>query len=308
MIRKSAFARIHNLCRLGGTKFAFIEYDYHSWPQRYTLSTYSLDPQGNASSSPDHLATFNFPTMSLRTTPLTFIYSSLPSALSHYHHINQMRPNFVSCTSGIVQIRMIFTRTTPPFGFQVFVSPDVLLRAGKGQDGKPSVHAWDEWGPPNTRWIKDPLSRLAPTFQPYGYRIGLVDRILDFNPCEVGREICRGSLANPNNLASRTLEGWSDGVVHPRNVETPRSRIVREPTVVSISEAVRQDIFSSLPYRETSCPLENMSQSTFCYVYEDLYFVEVRVRPCCSVFRHPDFYCLIQFHRTGTATVHICSI
>jgi hypothetical protein len=308
MIRTSAFARIHNFCRLGGTKFTFIEYDYHSWPQRYTLFTYSLDPQGNASSTPDHLATFNFPIMSLRTAPLTFIYSSFPSALSHYHHINQTRPNFVSHTSGVVQIRMIFTRTTPPFGFQVFVSPDVLLRAGKGRDGKPSVHAWDEWGPPNTRWIKDPLSRLAPTFQPYGYRIGLVDRILDFNPREAGRDMCRGSLANPNNLASRASDGGPDGMVHPRNVETLKSRIVREPTVISASEAVRQDVFSSLPYREIPCPLEKMTQSTFCYVHEDLHFVEVRLRPGCFVFRYLDFYCFIQFHRTGTATIHVCSI
>jgi len=304
MIRKSVFVRIHNLCRLGGTKFALIEYDYHSWPQRYSLFIYSLDPQGNASSAPDHLATFNFPIMSLRTTPLTFIYSSFPSALSHHHHINQKRPNFVSRTSGIVQIRMMFTRTAPPFGFQVFVSPDVLLRAGKGRDGKPSVHAWDEWGPPNTRWIKDPLSCVASTFQPHGYRIGFVDRILDFNPCEVGRDICRGGLANPNNLS----EGGVGGMVHPRDIETLESRIVQEPTVIPTSEAVRQDIFSSLPYRETSCSLQNMSRSTFCYVYEDLHFVEVRPQPRCFVFRHPDFYCLIQFQRTGTATIHICSI
>lgn len=308
MTRKSAFARIHNLCRLGGTKFAFIEYDYHSWPQHYTLFIYSLDPQGNASNAPDHLATFNFPIMSLRTTPLTYIYSSFPSALSPYHHINQMRPNFVSHTSGIVQIRMMFTRTSPPFGFQVFVSPDVLLRAAKGRDGKPSVHAWGEWGPPNTRWIKDPLSRLAPTFQPYGYRIGLIDRILDFNPREVARDICRGNLANPNGLTSRTSEWGSGDMVHPRDIETPKSRVIREPSVIPISEVVRQDIFSSLPYRETSCQLENMSQNTFCYVYEDLYFVEVWLQPYCFVYRHTEFYCPIQFHRTGTATIHLCSI
>ena len=269
MVQKSAFARIHNLCRLGSAKFAFIEYDYHSWPQRYTLLVYSLDPQGNASSTPEHLATFTFPIMSLRTTPLTFIHSSSPPVLSQYHHINHMRPNFISHTSGIIQIRMMFTRTTPPFGFQVFVSPDVLIRAGKGQDGKPLVYAWDEWGPPNTRWIKDPLSRLAPTIQPYGYRIGFADRILDFNPCEVGRDMCRGSLA------SRALEGRSGGVVGPHNAKSPKSRIVREPTVVFTSEVIRQDIVSSLPYRETLCLLENMSQSTFSYVDEDLYFVGV---------------------------------
>ena len=245
--------------------------------------------------------------MSLRTTPLTFIYSSFPSALSQYHHINQMRPNLVSPTSGIVQIRMMFTRTTPPFGFQVFVSPDILLRACKGQDGKPSVHTWDEWGPPNTRWIKDPLSRLAPIFQPHGYRIGLAGRILDFNPCEVGRDICRGSLADPNNLTSRTLR-MSDGMVHPRTIETLKSRIVREPAVIFTSEAVRQDIYSLLPYRETSCALENMSQSTLGYVYEDLYFVEVWLQSRFFIFRHYDTYCLVQFHRTGTVTIHICSI
>lgn len=307
MVRKSAFARIHNLCRLEHTKFAFIEYDYHSWPQHYTLFIYFLDPRGSPSSTPEHLATFNFPTMSLRITPVTFIYSSFPPALFQYHHINQTRPNFVSRTSGIVQIRMMFTRSAPPFGFQVFVSPGILLRAGKGEGGKPSVHAWDEWGPPNTRWIKDPLSRLTPVFQPHGYRIGLADRILDFNPCEVGRDICRSSSANPKNLTSRTSQE-SDGVVHPRNMETPKSNIIREPTVISTSEVVRQDIYSSLPYRETSCLLGSMSQSTFGYTYEDLYFVEVLLRPYRSVLQHPDSSCLVQIHRPGTATIHICSI
>ncbi|KAF9653497.1 hypothetical protein BDM02DRAFT_1549672 [Thelephora ganbajun] len=275
MLRKSAFARVHNLCRLGSTKFAFIEYDYYSWPQRYALSIYSLDPEGNASSTPNHLATFNFPIMSLRTTPVTFIHSSFPPALSGHRHINQMRPNFTSHTSGIIQIRMIFTRTAPPFGFHVFISSDVLLRAEKGQDGKPSVHAWDEWGPPNTRWIKDPLGRLMPTVRPYGYRIGFADRILDFNPYEVGRDICRGNSANPNNLASWTSEDQCDGMVDPHSVGSLESRIVQEPTVLFTSEVVRQDIVSSLPYRETPCLLENMSQTTFSYVDEDLYFIEV---------------------------------
>lgn len=278
MVRKSAFARIHNLCRLGSTKFSFIEYDYHSWPQRYILFIYSLDLQGNASSTPDHSATFNFPIMSLSTTPLTFIHSSFPPAPSGYHHINQMKPNFISHTSGIIQIRMMFTRTTPPFGFQVFISPDVLLRAGKGQDGRPSVHTWDEWGPRNTRWIKDPLDRLAPAIQPYGYRIGFADRILDFNPHEVGRDMCH---SDPNHLAPWTSEGQHGGMANPRNVQSLESRIVREPTVVFTSEAVRQKIVSSLPYRETPCSLENMSQSTFSYVDEDLYFIEVWPQPCC---------------------------
>ena len=287
MVRRSAFARIYNLCRLEYTKFAFIEYDYHSWPQHYTLFIYALDPRGSPSSTPEHLATFNFPTMSLRVSPVTYIYSSFPSALSQHHHINQKRPNFVSRTSGIVQIRMTFTRSAPPFGFQVFISPSILLRAGKGQDGKPSVYAWNEWGPPNTRWIKDPLSRLTPVFQPHGYRIGLANRILDFNPCEVGRDICHSSSANPENLTSRTSQEL-DNVVHPRNMETPKSNIVRQPTVISASEVVRQDIYSSLPYRETPCLLGNMSQSTFCHIHEDLYFVEVLLRPCRSVPQHPD--------------------
>jgi len=242
--------------------------------------------------------------MSLRTTPLTFIYSSFPPALSKYHHINQTRPNLVSHTSGIIQIRMMFIRTAPPFGFQVFVSPDVLLRAGKGQGGEPSVYAWDDWGPPNTRWIKDPLSRLAPSFQPYGYRIGFADRILDFNPCEVGRDICRGNLDNQINLHSGASEE-THGITRYRGV---KSRIVREPTVISPSEAVRQDIFSSLPYRETLCPPENMSQNVFGYVYEDLYFAEVWIRPCCFGFRHPNSCCFTQFDRTRTVTVHVCSI
>jgi hypothetical protein len=254
MLRKNASARIHNLCRLGRTKFAFIEYDYNAWPQRYTLFIYSVDPQGNASSTPDHLATFNFPVMSLRTAPLTVIHSSFPPAPSQYHHIIQKKPNFISHTSGIVQLRMIFTRSTPPFGFQVFISPDVLLRAEKGADGRPSVHTWDEWGPHNTRWIKDPLGRLTPTIRPYGYRIGFADRVLDFNPCEVGRDMCHDDSAGVDGLSSR---------------------IVREPTIIFTSEAVRQNIASSLPYRETFCLVENMSQNTLSYVDEDLYLVEV---------------------------------
>jgi hypothetical protein len=254
MLRKSASARIHNLCRLGGYKFALIEYGYNTWPQHYTILIYRLDPQGNSSNTPDHLATFNFPAMSLRTAPITHIYSSFPPPPSEYHHIIQRKPNFISHTSGIIQVRMIFVRTAPPFGFQVFISPDVLLRAGKGQDGRPSVYTWDEWGPPNTRWIRDPLSRLTPTIRPYGYRVGFADRILDFNPCEVCRDICR------------------DGVTL---VDDPRSRIVQEPTIIFTSEVVRQDIVSSLPYRDTFCMPENASQSTLSYVAEDLYFMEV---------------------------------
>ena len=287
MLRKSASARIHNLCRLGRTKFAFIEYDYNAWPQRYTLFIYSVDPQGNASSTPDHLATFNFPSMSLRTAPLTVIHSSFPPAPSRHLHIIQKKPNFISHASGIVQLRMIFTRSTSPFGFQVFVSPDVLLRAEKGQDGRPSVHTWDEWGPTNTRWIKDPLGRLTPTIRPYGYRVGFVDRILDFNPCEVARDICHGSSVGVENLSSR---------------------IVREPTVIFTSEAVRQNIVSSLPYRETLCVVENMSQSALSYVDEDLYFIEVCLRSCCISFSRADPRCLVKLHRNGTATIRVCTI
>ena len=254
MLRKSSFARIHNLCRLGRNRFAFIEYGYHAWPQRYTLFIYSLDPQGNESSTPDHLATFNFPMMSLGTVPFTHIHSSFPPA-SRCHRMIHKKPNFVSHTSGVIQIRMVFARTTPPFGFQVFLLPDVLLRAAKGQDGSPSTHAWDEWGPANTRWIKDPLGRLTPTLRPYGYRVGLLDYILDFNPHEVGRDICR------------------DGSV---DEESPKSRVVREPSIVFASKVVRQNIVSSLPYRVTSCTLENMpSKNTLSYVDEGLYFVEV---------------------------------
>jgi hypothetical protein len=305
MLRKSAFARIHNLCRLERSKFAFIEYDYHAWPQHYTLFIYSLDPQGNATTTPDHLATFNFPAMSLRTTPLTVIHSSFPHAPSDQNHIIQERPNFVSHTSGIIQIRT-FTGTISSFGFYVFVLPGVLLRARKSQNGSPSVHAWDEWGPPNTRWIKDPLGRLAPTFRPYGYRIGLANRILDFNPCEVGRDACHSDLANSNNFAPWTSEGKSHGLLRPPPVESPESHIVREPTVVSASEVVRRDITSSLPYRETRCVLENMSQTTLSYVDEDLYFVEVCPRPCI-IFRRLTRYSM-KPHRNGTATIRICTI
>ena len=218
--------------------------------------------------------------MSLRTTPFTVIHSSFPPTPSDYHHIIRERPNFISHTSGIIQIR-IFTRTTHPFGFQVFVSPDALLHAGKGQDGEPSVYAWEEWGPPNTRWIKDPLSRLAPTIRPYGYRFGFADRVLDFNPCEVARDICYSISANSNNLTPWNLEGRSRGLLRPPplHVENPKSRIVREPTVVSAGEVVRQEIVSWLPYRETSCVLEDMSQTALSYVDEDLYFVEVRPQP-----------------------------
>lgn len=276
MLRKSAFARIHNLCRLGRTKIAFIECDYHALPQRYALFIYSLDPQGNATTSPDHLATFLFPAMSLRATPLAVIHSSFPPAPSDYHHLVQGTPSFISHTSGIIQIR-IFTRTTRPFGFQVFVSPDVLLRARKGQDGKPLVHAWDEWGPPNTRWIKDPLGPLTPTIRPYGYRVGFADRILDFNPCEIGRDVCHGGSVNFNNLAPLEFGGKSHGLLRPPflHLESPKSRIVREPTIISVGEVIRQNIVSSLPYRETLCAPENMSQNTLSYVDEDLYFVEV---------------------------------
>lgn len=299
MIRKNKSTRIHNLCRLGTTKFAFIEYDYQAWPQRYTLFVYSLDPQGNATTIPDHLATFNFPAMSLKTAPLTAIHSSFPPTPSNHHHIIQERPNFTSHTSGIIQIRMVLTRAAHPFGFQVFVSPGVLLRARKEQDGRPSIHAWDEWGPPNTRWIKDP-GKFTPTIRPYGYRIGFVDRILDFNPCEVGRDICHGGSVNLNNLAPRTPEGKPCGLLRPLplHVESPKSRIVREPTIISSSEVTRRDIVSSLPYRETLCALENMSQTTLSYVDEDLYFVEVCPRPCSIIFHLPD-YCLRSFTEMG---------
>jgi len=247
------------------------------------------------------VASFNFPIMSLRTPPHTFIYSSFPPASSDHHHIHQMRPNFVSHTSGIIQIRMMFPQIESPSGFQVFVLSDVLLRAGKGQDGSPSVHAWDEWGPSNTRWVKDPLARWVTTIQPYGYRVGFVDRILDFNPCEVGRDICRSNLANSNNLASWEHE-------YNGNITNPRSRIIWEPTVISTGQVFRQNIVSSLPYRETSCPLRNMSQNTVSYVDENLYFIEVWVQPCSRRFRRPDHCCCIQFHRNGTVTTHICSI
>lgn len=292
MLRKTTFARIHHLCRLSSTKFALIEYDYHSLPQHYSLFIYSLDPQGNVSNAPDHVATFHFPGMSLRTAPVTFIHSSFPPAPSEHHCVHRIRPNFISHTSGIIQIRMIFPRAMTPSGFQVFISPDVLLRAGKGQDGKPSVYAWDEWGPPNTRWIKDPLSRFAETIRPYGYRIGFADRILDFNPCEVGRDICSGSSANKNSLASWSSEGEYNDMVNPRNIGSFKSRIVREPTVISTSQVFRQDVFSSLPYRETSCPLEKMSQNTFSCVDEDLHFIEVGPQPCSIVFCRPDACCL----------------
>ena len=310
MLRKSAFARIHNLCRLGRTKFALIEYDYHAWPQRYTLFIYSFDSQGHTPAAPDHLATFIFPAMSLRTAPLTVIHSSFPPTPSDYNHTIQERPNFVSQTSGIVQIRMIFAPTTHPFGFQVFVSPDVLLHASKGQDDTPSIHAWNEWGPPNTRWIKDPLGRLTPTIRPYGYRIGFADRVLDFNPCEVGRDICHGSSVNSNNLVPWAMEGQSHSLLRPLpfHLESLKSRIVREPTVISISEVVRQDIVSSMPYRETLCTLENMSQTTLSYVDEDLYFVEVCLRPRSTSFRRPDSRSFAKLHRNGTATIRICAI
>jgi hypothetical protein len=309
MLRKSAFARINNLCRLGRTKFALIEYDFHAWPQHYALFIYSLDPKGSATSTPDLLATFNFPAMSLRTTPLTVIHSSFPSTSSGYHHIIQGRPNFISHTSGIIQIR-IFTQTTHPFGFQVFVLPGVLLHATKGQDGRPSVHHWDEWGPPNTRWIKDPLGRLAPTIRPYGYRVGFADRVLDFNPCEVGRDICHGGSANLSDLAPPTLEGKSHSLLRPLpfHAESPNSRVVQEPTIVSTSEVVRQDVVSSLPYRETLFTSENMSQTTLSYVDEDLYFVEVCPRPSSIVPRRPDSRCSTKLHRNGTATIRICTI
>ena len=310
MLRKSAFTRIHNLCRLGRTKFALIEYDYHALPQHYILSIYSLDPKGNTATTPDHLATFKFPAMSLRTTPHTFIHSSFPPTPSDYHHIIQTRPNFISHTSGIVQIRMIFAPTAHPFGFQVFILPDVLLLAKKGQDGKPSVHAWDKWGPPNTRWIKDPLNRLAPTIRPYGYRVGLTDRILDFNPHEVGRDICHGSSINSSTLTPWTLEGESHSLLRPLplRVESSKSVIFREPTVISASDVVRQNIVSSLPYRETPCSLENMPQTTLSYVDEDVYFIEVCLQPCSTNFCLSDSSSFTKLHANGTATIRVCTV
>jgi hypothetical protein len=91
-------------------------------------------------------------------------------------------------------------------------------------------------------------------------------------------------------------------------IENLRSRIVQESTIISTSQSFRQDIVSSLPYRETSCPLEKMSRYTFSYVDEDLYFIEVWPQPGSIGFRRPDPCHLFSFTGDATATIHICSI
>lgn len=116
------------------------------------------------------------------------------------------------------------------------------------------VAAWEDWGPPATRWSRQWLQNAFVT-DVHGQRYLTttanwedepVLSILDFNPYAIRRDTaCH--LASPG-------DEWE----YDNEVQT---RVVHESTVVALPYAFKEPIVSSLPYRETFYPTTESLES-----------------------------------------------
>jgi hypothetical protein len=273
------------MCRLSTKRFATLTYHFNSNPQMFLLDVFELDlsyTDGDVPRKPSHLATYQFPRMCFERFPLVVVTSSFPSSSPPFFDDDLCKPSVAAPSSGLICIKIIPRELAlPTICCQVYILPTPLLTVGPDYDGTPSVHAWSSWGPPITRWIKHGVGYPSLGLKPYAYRVGTPGRILDFNPLDIARDLCR-----QKNTPTRSLPSLLSGRVQnvPHDDEQPPSRIVTQPTIIFSDERFREDVISSLPYRETMYDNpEGMQPSPFCFVEEDFYCIEVPFYVCLMV-------------------------
>lgn len=254
------------MCRISTDRFAALSYDFNSSPQMLLLDVFELDLNVPLP-APKHLATYQFPKMSLSQPPTPTIVSSLPGYISPSFIDENAWPCYTSSVSGLLRIEIEVPRHISISTCSIFVSPRPFLTIAPNKDGKPSSHPWSSWGPPATRWIKNPTGFYR-EIRPYGYRFGQLGRILDFNPYDIGRELCSNTGAVNDKLASPG----------PSDEDISLTQIITHPSIIFSDEHIKENIVSSLAYRETLYDVPDCVKSpAVCFVEENLYYVEVRL-------------------------------
>ena len=112
---------------------------------------------------------------------------------------------------------------------------------------------WERWGPSRTRCFEGSFS----SWNIYGWRVVstdyAVDRIIDFNPLDIARDICR---------ATGSIKGKDRTLKRPDSVEDNSNIIGTEglpglilhDTTVPESAIFKDQVHTMLPYRESLLP------------------------------------------------------
>jgi hypothetical protein len=229
----------------------------------FLLKVFEFDPTSTEGIPPEHLATFQFPRMKHHQSPLAILTSSFPASNRTIFGDEIPKPCYAATTSGLVCLRILSQDRYTITSCQAFLLPDLLMDAEKEPDGTPSIHPWSTWGECNSRWFKDVGAGLILPTRPYGYRISRPSRVLDFNPYDIARDLCRQEYT-PSSAYNSEDEGGC-------------SHIVTESTIILSDDPFEENIVSSLPYRETLYELpEGLNTSSLSLVEEDFYVIEVR--------------------------------
>lgn len=119
----------------------------------------------------------------------------------------------------------------------VFTPLAPLLAYSCSNSSSSSPISWDDWGPEFTRWFPVLPRQITRGSNGHGYSFILPDRILDFNPWAIRRDLTSsgGSIHNDPSQSS------------------PGTTVVTEPTVIEKEYLWEEDVVSTLRYREVMC-------------------------------------------------------
>ncbi|OBZ67345.1 hypothetical protein A0H81_12696 [Grifola frondosa] len=264
--------RFASFCLLSNDLFA-IGVTPPSTLESLALEVYSfrealLDSQcGEPPGTPTHIATYELPPLQDRVHPLHLGMMST-AGTDLYDPASHPR-SFVSVgSSSLLAISMILMRS-PASSLShlmriLLVIPvcsltPMLSNAAQTSPraSKPLTIPWDSWGPSCSRCFH--LESEQPRFygkSMYAYRMLLPHRLLDFNPIDLARELCRtGSSTRSGNtidLDGSEIRG-EDGGKDARSSRVPHntSMIITEETRIPAGDMFIDDVVTRLPYRST---------------------------------------------------------
>ncbi|KDQ54170.1 hypothetical protein JAAARDRAFT_209603 [Jaapia argillacea MUCL 33604] len=132
--------------------------------------------------------------------------------------------------------------------FDIFTPLGTFLHSHKISE-ESTVVRWKDWGPSSTRWFR--RLQQSPSHQMHGYRVIALNRIWDFNPLDVARDMHRSNMRSTSDDATLNANSQSTAEVWPTTKPGQRSWIRAEPTTIKAGGIFQDDIISTLPYRET---------------------------------------------------------
>ncbi|KZT19498.1 hypothetical protein NEOLEDRAFT_1151896 [Neolentinus lepideus HHB14362 ss-1] len=240
--------RTAHLCFLSGSQLLTID------DRKPALDLYGCN--SGSWESAEHLATLDLPSYHNHAISAALLTSSINRDLaSVYPSQSRSSATFYPIPSRAalvcLQLRFLphaYNQDQESKNYTVIICVSAMLdmigRVRDATDSRiPAIIQWSTWGPSCTRWFGHlaPLQRI----RMHGFRIAFPNRILDFNPIDIARDLLLDGLM-PSEQSERGEEN-----LEVADCFRVRENIVTESAIIPGGNLFHENISTALRYRET---------------------------------------------------------